>query len=200
LASVHGKIGGMTLLVADHTGTLATLVGRPVIAVADADGAADALRAGGADAAVVHAQLPPEGGVAATRRLASQGAAVILVGVDPERVAAALRAGARAVLGRADSASLELALAAARDGAVFVAPASALRALAAAGDEPFPALSPRERDVLIHLAKGAAPPQVAVRLGLAPKTARRHVRSILAKLAVPDAASAGRAARAVGFG
>ncbi|MDA0172164.1 helix-turn-helix transcriptional regulator [Solirubrobacter taibaiensis] len=190
----------MTVLVADHTGTLAALVGRPVTAAVDADGAADALRAGGADAAVVHAQLPPEGGVAATRRLASQGAAVVLVDADSETVAAALRAGARAVLGRADGALLELALAAACDGAVFVAPATGLRALAAAGDEPFPALSARERDVLIHLAKGAPPPQVAVRLGLAPKTVRRHVRAILAKLSVPDATSAGRAARAAGLG
>jgi DNA-binding NarL/FixJ family response regulator len=190
------------VVVADHTGALAPRLGRPVVRVADADGAAGALRAGRADAAIVHADLPPEGGVAAARRLAAQGAAVVLVGAaaEPAALAAALRAGARAVVGEADGALLELALVAAREGELLVAPASTLRALLAAGDDPFPALSPRERDVLTQLAAGADPPRVAARLGLAPKTVRHHVRAIRAKLGAPDAATAGRLARDAGLG
>jgi DNA-binding NarL/FixJ family response regulator len=190
------------VVVADHTGVLAARLGRPVVCAADADGAAEAVRAGRADAAIVHGELPPEGGVAAARRLAAQGAAVVLAGApaEPGALAAALRAGARAVVGEADGALLELALAAARDGELLVAPSSTLHALLAAGDDPFPALSPRERDVLAQLARGADPPRVATRLGLAPKTVRHHVSAILAKLGAADAATAGRLARAAGLG
>jgi DNA-binding NarL/FixJ family response regulator len=190
------------VVIADHTGTLAPRLGRPVVCAADADGAADAVRAGRADAAIVHGDLPPEGGVAAVRRLAMQGAAVVLVSAaaEPAALAASLRAGACAVVGEADGALLELALAAVRDGELLVAPVPTLRALLAAGDDPFPKLSPRERDVLAQLATGADPPRVAVRLGLAPKTVRQHVSAILAKLGAPDAATAGRLARAAGLG
>jgi DNA-binding NarL/FixJ family response regulator len=136
--------------------------------------------------------------VAAARPLAALGAAVVLVGtVD---VAAALRAGARAVVGEPDEALLEFALAAACAGELLVAPERNLRALLTAAEDPFPALSPREGEVLAQLAAGADPPRAALRLGLAPKTVRRHVREIVAKLGVPDAATAGRLARAAGLG
>lgn len=186
------------LVVADHTGMLAPWLGRPEACAADADGAVAAVRARRADAVVVHGDLPPEGGVHASRRLARQGAAVVLVGTDAP--AAALRAGARAVVGEADGALLELALAAARDGELLVAPAAAMRSLLTVGDDPFPDLSPRERDVLAQLAAGADPRRAAVRLGLAPKTVRHHVRAILTKLGAPDAATAGRWARGAGLG
>ncbi|MDA0142602.1 response regulator transcription factor, partial [Solirubrobacter deserti] len=134
--------------------------------------------------------------------LAGQGAAVVLVGAaaDPSVLAAALRAGARAVTHEVRGEVLELALAAAREGELLVTPASTLRALLSGDAEPFPTLTPRERDVLAQLAAGADPPRIAGRLGLASKTVRRHVRVLLAKLDVPDADSAGRLARAAGLG
>lgn len=187
------------VLVADHTGTLAPRFG---VRATDVDGAVAAVRAGQADAALVHAGLPPEGGVAAVRRLAALGVAVVVVGVpaQPAAVAAALRAGARAVLAEPDPTLLELALAAARAGELLVAPAPAVQALLAVADEPFPDLSAREREVLAQLAAGADAPRIAARLGLASKTARHHVRAVLAKLGAPDAATAGRWARSAGLG
>jgi DNA-binding NarL/FixJ family response regulator len=175
------------VVVVDHTGGLAPRV----VHVEDA---ISAVRAGRADVAVVHAELPPEGGVAAARRLAAVGAGVVLVGsVVP---AAALRAGACVVIAEADGPLLELAVEAARRRELLIAPAPAVPLAA----DPFPQLSPRERDVLEQLAAGAEPPRVAVRLGLAPKTVRRHVREILAKLGAPDTATAGRWARGAGLG
>jgi len=194
----------MAVVVADHTGRLASRLG-PAVARGDADGAIAAARALNADAAVVHGDLPPEGGVAAAGRLAAQGAAVVLAtdAADRAALAAALRAGARAVVDLdADGAMLALALAAARGGQLLVAhsAAPALSVLLEAGDDPFPQLSPRERDVLAQLATGADPARLATRLGLAPKTVRHHVSAIVAKLGVPDVAAAARLARSAGVG
>ncbi|MDA0136902.1 helix-turn-helix transcriptional regulator [Solirubrobacter deserti] len=188
------------MLVADHTGTLATMVEPGAVLAADADAAVETARARRANVAVVHADLPPEGGVAAVSRLSKLKVAVVLVGAGPGGPAAALRAGARAVIDTADSGLLELALAAARAGELFVAPAPDLQALLSPGNDPFPGLTPRERDVLAQLAAGADPPRVATRLGLAPKTARRHVRAVLEKVGAPDVATAARLARGAGLG
>ncbi|MFI9721428.1 response regulator [Streptomyces sp. NPDC052396] len=43
-------------------------------------------------------------------------------------------------------------------------------------------LTPREREVLGHLAAGLANPQIAERMGLAPSTVKDHVRAVLVKL------------------
>ncbi len=197
----------MGLLVADHSGRLASRLERlrPAVVRTDTGGAIAAVRAGAADAAVVHGDLPPEGGVAAALRLAAQGAAVVVAtaATEPAALAAGLRAGARAVVGLdADANLLELALAAARDGRLFVASpaAPAVGVLLAAADDPFPQLSRREREVLAQLATGAVPGRLASRLGLAPKTVRHHVGAIVTKLDVADATAAGRLARRAGIG
>jgi DNA-binding NarL/FixJ family response regulator len=56
-------------------------------------------------------------------------------------------------------------------------------------------LSPRERDVLCHLANGATTTQIAEALVLSPSTVKMHVAHILEKLDAANRAEAvGRAA------
>ncbi len=55
------------------------------------------------------------------------------------------------------------------------------------GQEPQRAsLTPRELEVLEHLAEGLTNQQIADRLGLSPRTIKTHVQNLLAKLDVPD--------------
>ena len=49
----------------------------------------------------------------------------------------------------------------------------------AAGADP---LTPRERQVLTHVARGSSYKQVGAALGITPKTVDNHVRNLLAKL------------------
>jgi DNA-binding NarL/FixJ family response regulator len=65
---------------------------------------------------------------------------------------------------------------------------------------PFPDLTPRERDVLGLLATGLGNHAIARSLGLAEKTVRNHVSSLLVKLAVPTRAAAVAKARDSGVG
>jgi serine/threonine-protein kinase PknK len=53
-------------------------------------------------------------------------------------------------------------------------------------DDPWAVLSPRERDVLRHIAEGRSNLGVAQALWITPATVEKHVRSILAKLCIPD--------------
>jgi DNA-binding NarL/FixJ family response regulator len=61
------------------------------------------------------------------------------------------------------------------------------------------ALSQREREVLQLLAEGATSKEIAVALGLRPKTVENHRSRILDKLGVSNSAAAVRAAAARGF-
>ncbi|MGV9675691.1 LuxR C-terminal-related transcriptional regulator [Nocardia sp. NPDC003482] len=60
------------------------------------------------------------------------------------------------------------------------------------GIEPFPtapeltALTPREHEVLILMAKAATNPEIAVALGIGEQTVKTHVSNVLAKLGVRD--------------
>ena len=60
------------------------------------------------------------------------------------------------------------------------------------------ALTRREQDVLVCLAKGWSNDRIGRQLGIRPSTVRTHVESILAKLNVPT--RAGASARAVAMG
>jgi DNA-binding CsgD family transcriptional regulator len=73
---------------------------------------------------------------------------------------------------------------------------AAIPAARTAGPSP---LSPREREVLRHLAEGAADRDVAERLFLSPHTVHRHVANILVKLDVPSRAAAVAAASRLGL-
>lgn len=188
------------ILVADHDGGLAARIADALRARTVEDALRGAEERAGV-VAVVHHAFPPEGGISLAVRLARRGARPVLAEtpLEPATLAAALRAGAKAILdpGVAD-ASLRHALAAAAHGEVFLT----RRALATlvAGDaairDPFPALTDRERAVLELLAAEVDP---SAALGVTRKTVRDHVLAITSKLGLPDADAAARVARQVGL-
>ena len=51
-------------------------------------------------------------------------------------------------------------------------------------------MSPREREVLLELARGRSNPEIAARLHIGGETVKSHVRHILAKLDLRDRAAA----------
>ena len=57
-------------------------------------------------------------------------------------------------------------------------------------EDPLAALTPRERDVLRHVAEGAGRKEVAERLHLSVNTVRTHMQSLMAKLGVHSALEA----------
>ncbi|MFC4564608.1 AAA family ATPase [Nocardiopsis mangrovi] len=117
---------------------------------------------------------------------AEQGDRAAAAAVLPEAAAIAERAGARPLLGRtADLARRMGAALGAEGGAVPPAPQG---------------LTPREAEVLRLLAQGRTNAQIAERLFISAKTASVHVSNILAKLDVPNRASAGARARGLGLG
>jgi len=109
-----------------------------------------------------------------------------------EQAGGALAAGARGALFRESSPErLGAALGAAAHGLVVLDPALAARLLRPlAGLEGQDPLTPREREVLTHLADGLSNKEIATRLSVAERTAKFHVESILAKLGAANRADA----------
>jgi DNA-binding NarL/FixJ family response regulator len=113
---------------------------------------------------------------------------------EPERIVAALRAGASAWVGKAESlehllqtirgvARGETRLPTAETGAVLQMLMHA-QARQQEGDTLLAALTPREREILACLADGAGRRDVADRLYLSANTVRTHLRNLMAKLGV----------------
>jgi two-component system nitrate/nitrite response regulator NarL len=165
--------GGMAALLADREEVAVATAISPLEATAAALGAAQA------EAALVDAQLAHGD---ALRQVARALPTVALVADEPE-ASLALAAGARAILYReAGGDQVVSALLAAARGLLVLdsalggwlrAPPSALDA------EP---LTAREREVLALLAEGLSNKAIARRLGVAERTAKFHVESILGKL------------------
>lgn len=121
-------------------------------------------------------------------------ALVVIADLAPREAAAALRAGARAVLPngvRADT--LAAAVAAAAAGLVVFPAEEAAGVLPgdepgaggppdAAGGRAVAPLSGRERDVLALVAEGLANKQIAYRLGISEHTVKTHVAALFSKL------------------
>lgn len=123
---------------------------------------------------------------------AGLGAPVVALAADAAQAGEALRAGARAVLGRGVSAQgLAQAVAAVDAGLLVLDPELAgafLRPPEPAGAaEP---LTPREREVLALVAEGLGNKAIGARLGISEHTAKFHVNAILAKLGVASRAEA----------
>ncbi|HEV7751601.1 MAG TPA: AAA family ATPase [Baekduia sp.] len=122
------------------------------------------------------------------------------------RLAEAL-AGARGPRGELERALLSAAGAAAVVGASHLTDALerlARRARVAlpgrdVGDGAFPDLTPREREVLTHIADGRTNRQIAEALFIAEKTASVHVSNILGKLGAANRGEAAAAAHRAGF-
>lgn len=148
------------------------------------------------DVAIIDLDLPGGDGVtaiAAIRHVAPRTAYVVLTGsTDAVELGRAVEAGAAAVLHKSVEMPqlLDTVAAAARGtNLVPVAEAAAwLQALAGARESGWYArvvgdsLTPRERDVLAHLARGSANEVIAAELHIRPQTVQTHVRNLLAKI------------------
>ncbi|MEO3784209.1 response regulator transcription factor [Actinocorallia sp. B10E7] len=166
------------------------------------------------DVVVMDLQMPRLDGIEATRRIVAgespPGVLVLTMHEDDESVFAAMLAGARGYLVKgADQEEILRAITAVAHGEVIFGPALAARVTRyftlLAGtrqpmEEPFPALTAREREVLDLIAAGLSNPQIAARLYLSPKTVRNNVSNVFAKLQVADRAQAIVRAREAGLG
>jgi DNA-binding NarL/FixJ family response regulator len=159
------------------------------------------------DVVLLDVHMPDGGGVEVIRRAAAQGDPprflALSVSDAAEDVIAVIRAGARGYVTKSISgAELADAVRRVHDGdAVFSpklagfvldafagAPPTAPAWVAAGGgaggasDPDLDQLTPREREVLRHLARGYLYKEIALRLGISAKTVEAHVSAVLRKL------------------
>ena len=152
--------------------------------VGEASAPAEAVAVIGAsapDVVLLDVHLPNGGGLA--------------VSDAPEDVVGVVRAGARGYVTKTiDTAALISAIERVHNGDAYFSPrlaAFVLQAFSASGgtgaagadaDSELDALTPRERDVLHHLARGYPYKRIGTRLGISPRTVETHVSSVLRKL------------------
>ena len=188
------------LIVDDHqlfrSGVRAEL--EPLLDIAgEAAGVEEAVRGIAAtrpDVVLLDVHMPDGGGVEVIRRVAAESdhAALFLalsVSDAAEDVIAVIRAGARGyVTKNISGAELADAVRRVSDGDAVFSPRLAgfvLDAFAGPGPQPeseLDALTPREREVLQHIARGYMYKEIALRLDISPKTVEAHVSSVLRKL------------------
>jgi DNA-binding NarL/FixJ family response regulator len=189
------------LIVDDHdlfrAGVRAELSGE-VEVVGDAGNVHDALSAIGAespDVVLLDVHMPDGGGVEVINRALARGTSARFLALSvsdaAEDVIAVIRAGARGYVTKTISAA-DLASAVRRvaDGDAVFSPRLAGFVLDAFAGEPAPEpaedeidhLTPREREVLRHIARGYMYKEVAQRLGISVKTVEAHVSAVLRKL------------------
>jgi DNA-binding NarL/FixJ family response regulator len=171
--------------------------------VGDASGVEDAVAVIGReqpDVVLLDVHMPDGGGVEVIRRATAQGARPCFLALSvsdaAEDVIAVIRAGARGYVTKSISGA-ELADAVRRvaeGDAVFsprlagfvldaFAPGQPLPQEQQPGSDPeLDQLTPREREVLQHIARGYMYKEVAVRLGISTKTVEAHVSAVLRKL------------------
>ncbi|WP_104055653.1 MULTISPECIES: response regulator transcription factor [unclassified Arthrobacter] len=156
------------------------------------------------DIVVMDLSMPGMGGVEATRRIVAEYPLVRVLALtmvdEPATMLAALRAGASGYLLKgAGHAEIRAALDAVESGGMTIAPevAQGLRA-GLRPPEPFPQLTPRERDVLGLMSRGRTNEHIADVLVLSVKTVRNVVSGIFRKLGVTTRAQAVAAARDAG--
>ena len=150
------------------------------------------------DVVLVDVHMPDGGGVELIRRVAPEHPAVRFLALSvsdaAEDVIAVIRAGARGYVTKTISApELIEAIVRVADGDAVFSPRLAgfvLDAFAStgappvsgAGDSELDQLTPREREVLRHIARGYMYKEVAQQLGISVKTVEAHVSAVLRKL------------------
>lgn len=147
------------------------------------------------DVLVLDLTMPKMTGLTVTERLraARASARVLILSMHdhPEYVLQAVRAGASGyVLKDAQPDELRTAVRAVRDGREYFHPAAALQLSAAVREESERAdrrsaldqLTPREREVLIRVARGRTNKEIAAELGISHRTVETHRDGIARKL------------------
>ena len=153
------------------------------------------------DVILLDLKLPGLDGVGVLKELQARGItarALVLTSVmGPQPVAPAMQAGAAGYLYKdVDPVALVRAIRSVHDGNMVLAPeaAGALshadRGEQGTGNREYPrgaaALTAREQQVLVLLARGRSNREIARSLGVSEKTVKTHVSSVLAKLGVHD--------------
>jgi DNA-binding NarL/FixJ family response regulator len=145
------------------------------------------------DVVLLDVHMPDGGGAEVLRRVRADDTEVVFLALSvsdaAEDVIAVIRAGARGYVTKTIS-SHELVRAVVRvsEGDAVFSPRLAGFVLDAfAGPAPHPeteldALTPREREVIQHIARGYMYKEIALRLEISPKTVEAHVSSVLRKL------------------
>lgn len=195
------------LLADDHTivrqGLVSILAGsgdcQVVAEAADGAEALELARSTSPDVAVVDLGMPRLSGLEVVRRIHEElprtRVLVLTMHEEEEYVLHLVRAGAAGYLVK-DSAASELleAVRALRDGRTYfgqhAAKVLAEQYLRPGGppEDPYGALTPREREVLHLVADGKTTKEVAQSLGISPKTAENHRTRLMEKLGVHNTA------------
>jgi DNA-binding NarL/FixJ family response regulator len=154
--------------------------------------------------------IPGEGGEAATAAILAERpeTAVLMLTMytDPAHLRGALQAGARGYLIKdAEPEAIVRSIAAVHDGQVIFSPDIGGQVIAAsttdpADGRPFPALTPRDHEILDRTARGVRNDAIALRMGISIKTVQNNISSILLKLGAADRAQAVAIAREAGLG
>jgi DNA-binding NarL/FixJ family response regulator len=188
------------LLVDDHalfrSGVKAELEGR-VRVMGEAASVAEAVRKVEElepDVVLLDVHLPDGSGADVIPRAPGPRYLALSVSDDPQDVIAVIRAGARGYVTKTiGSDELADAIARVHEGDAVFSPRLAGFVLDAFSSAPAPAparasdddleqLTPREREVLQHIARGYLYKEIAMRLGISVKTVEAHVSAVLRKL------------------
>lgn len=143
------------------------------------------------DIILLDLKMPGVDGLTALRELRERGVEarvlVLTSAGERARVLPVVRAGAAGYLYKdVDPQALVQAIRAVHDGHVLFAPEAADAMMASDDDKGATPLTEREREVLVHIARGRSNREIARALVVSEKTVKTHVSNILLKLGLQD--------------